>query len=50
MIKRLTLSEKNLVTTDCNTYTYRSKAPSSKILVSSVTGWLRLKKKIVKDV
>lgn len=50
MTKRLTISEKNLVTYDFNTCTYRSKAPSSKILVSPVTGWLRLKKKMVKDV
>ena len=44
MTKRLTISKKNLETSDCNTCTYRSKAPSSKILVSPVTGWLRLKK------
>lgn len=49
MTKRLTIKEKNLETSDCNTCTYRSKAPSSKILVSPVTGWLRLKKKMVKD-
>ena len=50
MTKRLTILEKNLETSDCNTCTYRSKAPSSKILVSPVTGWLRLKKKMVKEV
>ena len=49
MTKRVTILEKNLETSDCNRCTYRSKAPSSKILVSPVTGWLRLKKKMVKD-